>query len=115
MNKIKFGILGVITLPMMGCIGLPSAVMGGYNIYSTASTFQSIQSISTDKRTIGEIIDNKLSKIKVSNIIERVAGSGNDVEFVVFNKRVLLTGSVISKSIRLELFPLLWIRCTLMT
>lgn len=103
MKKIKLSILVVLTLPLMSCIGLPSALMGGYNIYSTASTIQSIQSLSTDRRTIGEIIDNKLSKIKVSNIIERVVGSGNDVEYVIFNKRVLLTGSIVDVNIKRKL------------
>lgn len=98
----KWFIVAISSTFISGCGGV-SAITSSYEIYNTVSTFQSIKSISSDRRTIGEILDNKISKIKINDVIREVIGGRNSVGFMIYDKKLLLTGSIDNSNIKNKL------------
>jgi osmotically-inducible protein OsmY len=91
--KISFFMFLLINLS--GCIATTTLISSIKSI-NTISSLHSASTVSTDRRSIGEIIDNQYNKIKVYGAINSVLSDhkGYDINFNIYNKKILLTGYV---------------------
>jgi len=103
-----FAITSVFIL-VSGCGGLSSVVGIAKNV-STVSTIHTIATISDDRRSFGQIFDDGVIGLKVSNSIQdTLNGMGVfDVNSRIYNNKLLLTGDVSSEKIKSDIEKNLW-------